>query len=102
MARSRLGHCPNCIFKIARCTNLARNKHVEREMEGEAELIADYHSASWKSQNETPRIVTMLQQVSDKLTARFFPVLENHRHSFFLSLSWISLRERLDKPARDA
>jgi hypothetical protein len=55
-------------------------------MESEAELIAYYHSASGKGQNETPRIVTILQQLSDKQTARFFTVLKNHRHSFFLSL----------------
>jgi hypothetical protein len=70
-------------------------------MESEAELIAHYHSASGKGQNETPRIVTILQQLSDKQTARFFAVLESHRHSFF-SLPWISLRELLDEPARDA
>jgi hypothetical protein len=40
--------------------------------------------------------------VSHKLTARFFTVLENHRHFFFLSLPSISLRELLGKSTRDA
>jgi len=47
-------------------------------MEGEAELIAHCHTPARKSQNETPRVVTILQQLSDELTAGFFTVLENH------------------------
>ena len=78
IARSRLGHCSNRIFRIARRTDFARQKHIEREMEGEAELIAHCHTPARKSQNETPRVVTILQQLSDELTARFFTVLENH------------------------
>jgi hypothetical protein len=58
-------------------------------MEGEAELIAHRHSSPGKGQNETPRVVTILQQLSGKVTARFFTVPENHCHSFLLP--WISL-----------
>jgi hypothetical protein len=47
-------------------------------MEGEAELVAHDHSASGKGQNETPMVVPKLQQLSRKLTARFFTVPENH------------------------
>jgi hypothetical protein len=70
-------------------------------MEGEAELIAHNHSASGKGQNETTRIVTILQQLSRKLTARFFSVLENHRHPISLFLPWVPQRELLDGSARD-
>jgi hypothetical protein len=78
IAGSRLGHRANGILGIAGRTDLARYKHIEREMEGEAELVAHCHSASGKGQNETPRVVTILQQLSDKLTACLFTVLENH------------------------
>jgi hypothetical protein len=78
IARSRLGHCPNRIFGIARRTDLARHKHIERDVEGEAELVTHSHSAPGKGQNETPRVVTILQQLSGKVTARFFTVPENH------------------------
>jgi hypothetical protein len=63
---------------------------------------ASSHFAARKGQNETARVVTILQQLRDELTARFFTVLENHRHSFFLSLAWISLRGLLEESARDA
>ena len=69
-------------------------------MEGEAELIAHCHSASGKCQNETTRVITILQQLSDKLTACFFTVLENHSHSF--PLPGISLVVTLDESTRDA
>ena len=45
---------------------------------GEAELIAHSHAAARKGENETPRVVTILQQLSGKLTACLFTVLENH------------------------
>jgi hypothetical protein len=47
-------------------------------VECQAELIADRHSAAGKGQNETMRVVTILQQLSDELTARLFTVLESH------------------------
>ena len=69
-------------------------------MEGEAELIAHSHAASGKGQNETPRVMTILQQCSDKLTARLFTVLENHSDPF--PLPGISLMVTLDESTRDA
>ena len=76
IARSSLGHRSNCILGIARRTDLARNKHIERDMKGEAELIAHSHAAARKGENETPRVVTILQQLSGKLKACLFTVLE--------------------------
>src|SRR4029077_5754672 len=77
MARSCLGHRPNRIFEIARRTDLARNKHVDREMEGKAELITHNHSASWKSQNQRRRIVAVLTQLIGQHPAGFFAIAED-------------------------
>lgn len=60
VGRSGLRYRPHRMFEIARCADLARNEHIEREIKGEAQLITHCHSTSGKGQNETPRVITIL------------------------------------------
>src|SRR4029079_6711921 len=84
IAGSSLGHCPHCILGIARRTDFACDKDIEREMEAEAELISNGHATAGKCQNETLGVVTIMHQLSDKPTACLFTVFEHHRYFFLV------------------
>ena len=69
---------PDGIFRIARRTDFAGDEHIQRKVESQAELIAHCHTAAGKGQNETMRVVTIVQQFRDELAARLFTILESH------------------------